>query len=290
MEYPKISIVTPNYNLGQYLEATILSVISQGYPNLEYIVIDGGSTDNSIGIIKKYEAFIHHWTSEPDEGLYDALNKGFQRASGEIMGWLNSDDILHSKSLFTIAEMFSEFPQVKWLQGYPSVIDEMGRIVYHREPRYSKISFYLKDYHDGIFIQQESTFWRRRLWESAGSFISTNYKLAGDFELWMRFYQYEKLYTTPAFLGAFRVRRSGQLSSLNNDGYLSECDDIIYLMLSELTSREKQVIRRISLIRNLKKYIKNIENWPFIRQYQTAYLHTPDCVSFDYGAQKFVVR
>ena len=101
-KYLKISIITPNYNGGKYLEATIKSIISQNYPNLEYIIIDGGSTDNSIDIIKKYEKHINYWTSEPDNGLYDALSKGLSISTGKIMGWLNSDDLLHPKSLFTI--------------------------------------------------------------------------------------------------------------------------------------------------------------------------------------------
>ncbi len=94
--YPKISIVTPSYNQGQYLEQTILSVIGQNYPNLEYIIIDGGSTDNSIEIIKKYERYLAYWVSEKDKGHYHAVQKGFDKSTGEIMSWLNSDDILHS--------------------------------------------------------------------------------------------------------------------------------------------------------------------------------------------------
>ena len=93
MNYPKISIVTPSFNHAQFLEETILSVISQNYPDLEYIIIDGGSTDGSVEIIKKYEQYLTYWISEPDNGQSDALNKGFTRATGDIYGWLNSDDL-----------------------------------------------------------------------------------------------------------------------------------------------------------------------------------------------------
>ena len=116
MTTPRISIITPNYNQEDFLEQTILSVIGQNYPNLEYIIIDGGSTDGSVEIIKKYEKHLSHWVSEPDSGLYHALQKGFSRSTGEIMGWINSDDILHRKSLFVLAEVFSTNDEIDWLQ------------------------------------------------------------------------------------------------------------------------------------------------------------------------------
>jgi glycosyltransferase involved in cell wall biosynthesis len=106
MNLPKISIITPNYNGGEYLEETIQSILTQNYPNLEYIIIDGGSTDNSVEIIKKYEDQLSFWVSEPDKGLYDAIQKGFDKSSGEIMAWLNSDDLYHKNAFFTVVEIF----------------------------------------------------------------------------------------------------------------------------------------------------------------------------------------
>ena len=102
-EYPKISIITPSYNQGQYLEETILSVIGQNYPNLEYIIIDGGSSDNSVEIIKRYEKHLAYWTSEKDNGQSVAINKGFKLASGDILGWLNSDDMYLPGALYYVA-------------------------------------------------------------------------------------------------------------------------------------------------------------------------------------------
>ena len=140
--YPKISIVTPTYNQGSYIEECIQSILDQGYPNLDYIIIDGGSIDNTVDIIKKYQDQLSYWVSEKDEGLYDALNKGFKKATGEIFGWLNSDDILHRKSLFTVADIFNSQAEVQWVQGLPTVIDQKGRIVLHLKPKFNKYDFF----------------------------------------------------------------------------------------------------------------------------------------------------
>lgn len=110
INYPKISIVTPSFNQGQYLEETILSVINQNYPNLEYIIIDGGSTDNSVEIIKKYEKHLKYWVSEKDRGQSHAINKGLEHCTGEIFNWLNSDDYYIDGTLFKIADLFLKNP------------------------------------------------------------------------------------------------------------------------------------------------------------------------------------
>ena len=165
MNYPKISIVTPSYNQAKYLEQTILSILDQNYPNLEYIIIDGGSTDGSVDIIKKYEYRLAYWVSETDKGLYHALQKGFERTTGEIMGWLNSDDMLHRNALFTIAEILS-LENVKWIQGIPTFYDEYGRCIMAEPLKFwSKFQFWQGDFQ---WIQQESTYWHRDLWEKAG--------------------------------------------------------------------------------------------------------------------------
>lgn len=225
--YPLITIVTPNLNQGNFIERTIRSVVDQGYPNLEYIIMDGGSNDESVEIITRYQAHISHWESGPDKGLYDALQKGFRISTGEIMGWINADDVLLSNSLFTIAEIFSLSPDIQWIQGYPAVIDEQDRLVYSRQPVFEPAHFLGKHYHDGRFIQQESTLWRRGLWNLAGGNIPGQYKFAGDFALWMQFFRYAPLHITNALLGAFRTRKDNQLSRNHFQEYLTECDMII---------------------------------------------------------------
>ncbi len=131
--WPKISIVTPSFNQGQFLEETIRSVLLQGYPNLEYIIIDGGSTDNSLEIIKRYEPWLSYWVSERDQGQTEALNKGFASASGEWMAWLNSDDIYLPGTLMKIARIIINNPAIHWLVGTTVLADaklsEQGRSV-----------------------------------------------------------------------------------------------------------------------------------------------------------------
>lgn len=238
--FPKITVVTPSYNQGKYLEETILSVLNQGYPNLEYIIIDGGSTDDSVNIIKKYEKQLAYWVSEKDEGLYHGLQKGFQKSSGEIMAWLNADDMYHRKSLFLVANIFQKFKNVQWVMGSNTFFDENGHPFIYDDlsyaQRWSQSRLIL---FDGQFIQQESVFWKRTLWEKAGGFIEQNYSLAADFELWLRFFRYEKLYSTTFMLSGFRFRTENQKSFNQRKQYLEQ--------VQELIGREKRISPHLNL-------------------------------------------
>lgn len=245
--YPKISIVTPNFNGAKYLEQTILSVLSQDYPNLEYIIIDGGSTDDSVAIINKYKSQLAYWVSEPDKGLYDAVQKGFDYSTGEIMAWINSDDMYHPKAFFSVAEIFSNFDEVKWLMGIPSTFDEMGRTVSVSSlKRWTKLDYYLGNFE---WIQQESVFWRRSLWKKSGNKIDSDMKYAADLELWLRFFRVEKLYVTVALLGGFRQQSEGQLSMNFLDEYIEEARGKIKEEIENLIPKEEK-----DLLVSIKKY------------------------------------
>src|SRR6185436_16829509 len=249
--FPKISVVTPSFNQGKYLEATILSVIGQNYPNLEYFIIDGGSKDDSIDIIKKYEKHLTYWVSEKDNGLYDAVQKGFDRSAGEIMCWINSDDMLHPGSLSVSANIFMQHPDVNWIQGIPTVFDESGRTIFVKHLRFwSKYDYFIGDKEH---IQQESTFWRRSLWAQAGRYVNTKMKLAGDYELWLRFFDHAELFCIQTILGGFRVRTHNQMSKERMDEYNSEVSSVLQERMKHLTEEEKKV---------LQSYRKNFNDKP----------------------------
>lgn len=277
MPLPKITIVTPSFNQAKYLESTILSVLGQGYPSLEYIVIDGGSTDGSVEIIRKYERQLAYWVSEPDNGLYDALQKGFSWSSGEIMAWLNADDMYHSNCLFTVADAFARFREVKWLMGSNTFFDEAGRpFLYDDLPygqRWSRVRLQL---FDGRFIQQESVFWRRALWEQAGGFIDQNHSLAADFELWLRFFRYERLYSTSFMLGGFRFRTENQKSYNQRDRYLAE--------VKQLLSKENSNAWQLIFCRVMLVLIKIIPKRKWRNRLLTRLLGLPPKIVFDRNA------
>jgi glycosyltransferase involved in cell wall biosynthesis len=204
--FPKISIVTPSFNQGQFLEKTILSIITQNYPNLEYIIIDGGSTDNSVKIIKKYQKYLKYWQSKKDHGQADALNIGFRHSTGEILCWLNSDDILLPYSLNLIAQLFTQFPKLNWLTSQSVIIDNQDQII-HTGLHFGKSRLFLKLglYHGKClgFIPQEGTFWRYSLWQKVSAKIP-NYWGALDYHLWRNFAKFSDLVNLEAPLAAFR--------------------------------------------------------------------------------------
>lgn len=200
--WPRISLVTPVRNSARYLEAAIRSVLVQGYPNLEYILVDGGSTDGSLAILRNYESDLHSVISEPDRGMYDAINKGFARSSGELMGWISATDMLHAGSLFVVGSVFRTFPAVEWITGRPTGFSDDGMAVdVLNLRRWSRMAFLAGA---NRYIQQESTFWRRSLWDRAGSRVDDSRRNASDFELWVRFFRYAHLYSVDALIGGFR--------------------------------------------------------------------------------------
>lgn len=222
-DHPRISVVTPSFNQGEFLEATLRSVITQGYPNLEYVVVDGGSTDGSADIIERYEADLAYWVSEPDDGHAHALNKGFAETTGEIMCWINSSDMYYPWTLETVAEIFSQLPQVDWIMGTRSMFDDRGR------PRVIAPSFGVNAFDvlagDYRGIQQESVFWRRGLWERAGGQLDQTLVCAADLDLWLRFVRLTPLCVVETLLGGFRVH-DDRLGEIGDDLYRREAEEL----------------------------------------------------------------
>jgi glycosyltransferase involved in cell wall biosynthesis len=286
MSYPRISIVTPSYNQAQYLEKTIQSVLDQGYPNLEYIIMDGGSTDGSAEIIRKYEKHLAYWESQKDQGQYHAIQKGFEKSSGEIMAWINSDDVYHSKSLFTVAEIFSTFPEVSWITGNVCFVDEDDRMVRSYNTRkWSKLNVLNGEY---VWIQQESTFWKRSLWNKAGGSVNLQLNYAADFELWMRFFRFEKLYTAEALLGAFRIRKSNQKTLELMPAYMEEYHKVV--KQEAVSPEDKAALKKIKFYERFAGKIPLIKRQKFLKKsYDDAYDYAP-LITFDRDAYRFILK
>jgi len=229
-----ITIVTPCLNDREFLPAALQSVLRQDYAELEYVVVDGGSTDGSVEVIREAEDKLAFWVSEPDSGQYAAVNKGFARSTGEIMAWLNSDDMYCHTALRTVAAIFAECPQVEWLTTSTKMnwTVDGGATDPQFTPGYTR-RWFLSGEHNGLagryrgVIQQESTFWRRSLWDRAGGRLDERYRLAGDFELWTRFWNHAVLYATSVPLGGFRCR-PGQRSE-DAERYQAEARQILAL-------------------------------------------------------------
>ncbi len=226
--WPKISIVTPNFNYGSSLNATMASVLNQDYPNLEYIIIDGGSRDESCEVIRQYASKLSYWVSESDSGQYAAINKGFQHSTGEIMGWINSDDIMMPWTLSTVANIFMQFPEIQWITGLPTVIqNHVIHSVGSLQPRPQellRLGFFVGG--DVGIVQQESTFWRRGLWEMAGG-LREDLTLAADFELWTRFAEHSQLAAVSTILGGFSVTDSNRSTGAGETIYRKQCESVV---------------------------------------------------------------
>ena len=204
--WPKISIVTPSYNQGQFLEETIRSVLLQGYPNLEYIIIDGGSQDNSVEIIKKYEPWLTYWVSEPDRGQAHAINKGFKRAQGDILAWINSDDFYTKEAIAKAVRSFLKYNEIDVLYGDCLYIDKNGKqIKYVKALPFSPITLFVGS------IPQPSTFFRRHCLNVG--FLDETLQCAFDYEFWLRFNKRHRFTYISIPLSYFRFHENSKTIS-----------------------------------------------------------------------------
>ncbi|HXQ37066.1 MAG TPA: FkbM family methyltransferase [Anaerolineales bacterium] len=217
--WPSISIVTPSYNQGKYIERTIRSVLDQGYPQLQYVIQDGNSSDNTLDIIQSFQEKLFHVEARKDNGQAHAINLGFHHTSGEIMAYLNSDDVLLPGTLRYVADYFARHHDIDVVYGHRVIIDEndqeIGRWIL---PPHDPDVILWADY-----IPQETLFWRRSLWEKIGGSLDESYRFALDWDLIVRFHNAgAKFSRLPRFLGAFRLQAEQKTSMQINSLGLSE--------------------------------------------------------------------
>lgn len=240
-EYPKISIITPSYNQGEFIEDTITSVLSQNYPNLEYIIIDGGSTDNTTKIIEKYQSEISFWISEKDKGQSHAINKGFYKATGEIINWLNSDDMLAENALFEIAKAFKKYPD-------SLMISSLGWNLLPTGEK-KKVDRLVKrnslDYISSFPYLQPACYFKRAVLDEVG-YVDENLNITMDRDLYVRIALQGEINELRFPVAVFRIHKQQKTFQFNDEWY---------------QNRLKVFSRLIRTFPSVKNYIPSLKKW-----------------------------
>jgi glycosyltransferase involved in cell wall biosynthesis len=201
-----ISIVTPSYNQVQYIEKTIQSVLSQDYPHIEYLIVDGGSTDGTVNIIQKYEDKLAYWISEKDGGQTDAINKGFAQARGDIFAWINSDDTYEPGAVTVAAKYLQEHPEVGMVYGDCNYINEFSQVI----GKFKAAQTNYRLLRRGLTrIPQQTMFFRADLWKQVGP-LDPSFYFAMDYDLWTRLAERTEIKYTPQTWANFRLHTSGK--------------------------------------------------------------------------------
>lgn len=223
-DLPKISIVTPSLNQGRFIEEAIQSVLSQDYPNLEYLVMDGGSTDQTLEILKRYSKRVI-WISEKDAGQTNAINKGLRLAVGDLLAYLNADDLLLPGTLFKVAQTAVQHPQAMWFTGQCRIIDDRGNEI--RKPVTTYKNLLLRSGSFSLlamtnYISQPSTFWRREAVHKVGLLDETLHYVM-DYEYWLRLYSKYPPILIPDYLASFKIHPASKTTSTGHkDAYITE--------------------------------------------------------------------
>lgn len=240
---PVISVVTPSYNQGSFLQATIDSVLAQDYANRELIIMDGASEDDSVDIIRKHAHQIAYWISEPDRGQSHAINKGFAKATGDIYCWINSDDLLAPNSLHRIADYFTDNPDAVWCTGQCQLINAEGlpRKVLQVDAGVPLSGWLTHLAHNRAAILQPSTFWRRSAWEAIGP-LREDLHYAFDFEF---FYRLRERFGPPgqlsAVLSQFRLHGASKTVS-SRELFFLEVLGIVREKMPRLPADERAIV------------------------------------------------
>ena len=258
-----VSLVTPSFGQGRFLERTILSVLDQNYPALEYFVQDGGSDDETADVLKRHESRLAGWAMEADSGQSQAINRAFSRSHGEIMAWLNSDDLLLPGAVQSAVHFFQQHPEVDVVYGDRLLIDEQDR----------EVGRWVLPGHDSALlswldcIPQETVFWRRRIWDRAGGRVDESFRFAMDWELLLRFREAGAVFAhLPRFLGAFRVHEAQKTNAA-----------IAAVGLAEMNTLRKRALGRVpgrlEFLRAIAPYIGRhmVADWKYAAGRPTGY-------------------
>ena len=258
--WPKISIVTPSYNQGQFLEETIRSVLLQGYPNLEYIIIDGASRDNSVDIIKKYEPWLAYWVSEPDNGQSHAINKGFKLATGDIYSWINSDDYYLEEAFRAVADAFVSLRQDAILLGYGNVVDTGGTFLDTRKiERIDNRT--LLNWEENWFLQQ-ACFWPSTCWNAVGG-VNEGLELLMDYDLWFRFLKlYPFLYIDKP-LGVLRYYQETKSQTKRNRAFAEMA--AVWVLNGGMDAALREIEKCVQEKNNIRQELSRLERKPLLR-------------------------
>ncbi len=216
-ELPKISVITPSFNSESYIENTIRSVLNQDYPNLEYLVIDGGSTDLTLDILKKYNGSVT-WISEKDRGQSNAINKGLHLATGDVIAYLNSDDMYEPDALHKVGRFLVDHPHASWITGKCRQINQLGEEIRKPITTYKNFWLFFKSYNALLvidFISQPATFWCKNVINRIGSF-NENLHLAMDYEYSLRVGKLFKLWVIDDYLASFRIHEASKSALITN--------------------------------------------------------------------------
>jgi glycosyltransferase involved in cell wall biosynthesis len=254
---PKITIITPTFNQAIFIERTILSVLNQNYPNLEYLIFDAGSSDGTLDILRKYSGSIK-WVSEPDHGQTDAINKGLRVCTGEVIAFLNSDDEFAQGALLKVGMFFSKHPQVAWLTGKCQVINQQGDEVLRLVSLYKNVLLQTRNSHllkIVNFISQPATFWRRDVLDEIGYFDET-LEYVMDYDYWLRITSRYPITFLDELLAKFRTYPA----SKTRQSAINQQDEEFRVVHKYSQSRSMRFIHSLHRLINIVGYTRLFHN------------------------------